>query len=573
MKRMHFLVSLVIAISLLAACAAPEPEVVEKEVTRIVEETIIETVVETVMVEGTPQVVESEVTRVVEVEVVVTPTPPPPEPKILRIASTIDQYRYDPDLPTDVTVGNDVRIFDTLIRFDENFGLQPWLATEWNYDVDRGVWVFQLRDDVYFHDGVQLKAEHIADYFNYFAIDSPMAVLTRIEEGATVAVDDFTLEITTANVGLPGTLTHSTTGIRRGDAFAREHIGTGAFIFEEYVPNEYIRVSKNPDWWGGEPSIDGIELRFVPDPMTRLLALQAGEVDIIADPPRDAMAALEGREDIALYHAVASKFMNLDLNLTGEEPFTNLQDPAVREALGFAIDRQALIDSAWGGFAEMGQTLIAAGLLGDSVSLIEGYTYDPDRSRTVLEEAGWVDEDEDGIREKDGKRLALRIVNGYPNAEENGPVPEVLQAHWAEVGIDLEIINVSDWPGLSSYLSTRTADMFLETWTNTAPAPCMIPTWGFYLGESTNFWQAMMAPAHVGYTEYNDEVDSCSSALTQAEAERWAAEAVHTVIDEARTSISLFGIYNSWAASTRVVSFAAHPVHSQVRWDTTVLAD
>ncbi len=568
MKRLPLLLGLAIAISLLVGCSTPEPEVVEKVVTVIVEEKIVETVI----VEGTAQVVESVVTKVVEVQVTPTPLPaPPPEPVILRIAGTLDQYRFDPDLPTDVTVGVDIRIFDTLTRFDEDFGLQPWLATSWEYDVDRGVWVFQLRDDAYFHDGELMTAQDVADYFNYFAIDSPMAVLTRIGENATTAVDDFVLEIATANVGLPGTLSHATTGVRKGDPFAGEHIGTGPMIFQEYVPNEYIKATANPNWWGGAPTIDGIELRFIPDPITRLLALQAGEVDIIADPPRDAMSALENRDDINLYHAVASKFMQLDLQLSGEEPFTNLQDPAVREAIGYAIDRQAVIDSAWGGFGEMGQTLIAAGLLGDSVGLVEGYTYDPERAMEVLETAGWVDTDEDGIREKDGKRLTLRMVNGYPNAAENGAVPEVLQAQWAAVGIELEIINVNDWPSLSTYLTTRTADIFLETWTNTAPAPCMIPTWGFYYGETTNVWQAIMSPAIVGFPEINEEIDNCSSSLTQADAERWAAEAIHTIMDEARTSISLFGIYNSWAAGPQVLSFAAHPVHSQVRWEAAVI--
>ena len=491
--------------------------------------------------------------------------------KILVIASTVDLYRFDPDLPTDVTIGDNIRMFDGLTRFDEDFGLQPWLATEWSYDADSGVWTFKLREDVYFHDGVQLKAEHVAEYFNYIAIDSPMATLTKLTEGATTAIDDFTLEIAVANTGLPAGLSHDTMGIRRGDAFADEHIGTGPFIYQEYVPNEYIKVVANPDWWGGAPSIDGIEMRFIPDPITRVLALQAGEVDIIADPPRDAMAALEGRHELSLHHAVASKFMQLDMNLSGEAPFNTLQDPAVREAIGFAIDRQALIDSAWGGFAEMGQTLIAAGLLGESVDLVEGYTFDPDRAMQVLADAGYVDTDEDGVLEKDGEKLTIRIVNGYPNAQENGPVPEVLQAQWGAVGIETEIINVSDWAGLSSYLSTKTADIFLETWTNTAPAPCMIPNWGFYMGEKTNFWQGMMSPALVDYPEINDEIDACFGATVQADAEMWAAEAIHTIMDEARTSISLFGIFNSWATGPRVESFSPHPVHDQVRWDLTVM--
>jgi hypothetical protein len=101
----------------------------------------------------------------------------------------------------------------------------------------------------------------------------------------------------------------------------------------------------------------------------------------------------------------------------------------------------------------------------------------------------------------------------------------------------------------------------------------MIPTWGFYNSENPNFWQAIMSPAHVGFPEINEEIDNCASALRQEDAEMWAAEAIHTIMDEARTAITLFGIYNSWAAGPRVVSFVPHPVHDQVRWQLTELAD
>jgi len=576
-RRTIALAVLVIGALLLTACPAPTPQIIEVPKEVVVEKEVIKTVevVKEVPVEKVvKETVEIEVEKQVEVVVTATPEPaPPPSPKILRVAAAWDQQRMDPELPTDVTVGSILRVMDGLTRFDENFGVQPWLAESWEFDADRVVWVFHLRDDVYFHDGVKLTAQHIADYFNYFSIDSPMATLANIAEGDTVAVDDLTLEIASPAADLPAKLTHYTMGVRRGDAFAGEHIGTGAFIFDEYVPNEYIKVTANPDWWGGAPLVDVMELRFIPDPMTRLLALQAGELDLIQDPPRDAMPALQARSDIQLYDAVPSKSMQLDLNLAGPEGFTNLQDPAVREALAFGTDRQSLIDTAWGGFAVMAHTLIAPGLLGESLSLVEGYTFDPERAIKALEDSGWIDEDEDGVREKDGTRLRLRIVNGYPNANENGPVPVVLQAQWAELGIELEIVNVPDWAGLSSYLNSREADMFLETWSNTSPAPCMVPTWGFYLGENTNLWQPMMSPMVVGYDNYNELVDNCGSATVYADTQRWAAEAIHIVIDEARTSITMFGIYNSWAAGPQVLEFAPHPDQGLVRYDTTVLAD
>jgi hypothetical protein len=101
----------------------------------------------------------------------------------------------------------------------------------------------------------------------------------------------------------------------------------------------------------------------------------------------------------------------------------------------------------------------------------------------------------------------------------------------------------------------------------------MIIFWGFYMGENPNLWQPMMSPVLAGYDGYNELVDNCNAATVYDDAQRWAAEAVHTVIDEARTSISLFGIYLSWATSDRVVEFPAHPEGGLVSWNDTVLAD
>ncbi len=559
-RTASFLIGLVAVAGFLLAACRPETVVVTQVVTEIVE------------VEGAEVVV----TQVIEVEVTPVPTQAPekpPEPKILRVGWIADGYRFDPNKPTDVTVGSNINIFDTLTRFDENFNLQPMLATSWEYDFDRGVWIFHLRDDVFFHDGEQLTAQHIADYFNFFSIDSFMAELLQIGEDATRAVDDFTLEIATENLQLPASASHSTMGIRRGDPFNNEHIGTGPFIFEEYVPGEFIKVKKNPDYWAGEPLIDGIEMRFMPDPITRLLALQAGEVDIIADPPRDALSALQGRDDIRLYLTEPGSFQQLDIVLTGEAPFDTLQDVRLREALGYAIDRQGLIDVGWGGFAAAGQTFVAPGLLGQYTDMIEGYTYDPDRAIALLEEAGWVDTDEDGVRDKDGRKLSLRLINGWPNAAENEPIPEVLQSQLADVGIELEIIPVADFASYATYLIPKEADLFLNTWTNTAPTPCLMPTFGFYGGAEPNLWQALHSPALIGFEEINEELDACAAATEQEEAQKWAAEAIHTAMDEARATISLVGLYRVWATTANVVEFPAHPVQGYVRWEWTRLAD
>lgn len=562
-RRLNLFFGLFLIVAGFAACQAPPAEVpTPVVVTRVVTETVEGEA-------GTPVVV----TQVVEVQVTAAATPEPETtaaPSVLRVGAILDEYRFDPDIPTDITVGmgsNNVDIFENLTRMDANFQLQPWLATSWEYDSDRGVWVFELRDDVTFHDGEPLTAQIVADHINYIAQESYMQGLLEIEENAATAVGDYTVEIASANVQLPFNASHSTMGIRRGDPFAGEHIGTGPFRFVEYVPDEHLFVERNPDYWGEPAKVDRLEMYFIPDPVTRMLSLQAGEVDIIYDPPREALGALQGREDLTLHFTEPASHQQLDLNVTGAPPFDILQDPLVREALGYAINRQDVIDIGWAGFAVDSQTLVAPTLLGESAELIEGYTYDLDKAISLLEEAGWTDSDGDGIREKDGRRLSLRLVNGWPNAAENGSVPEVLQTQFAAAGIELEIIPVPDFPSLASYLTPKETDMLLEIWTNTSPSPCLIPRFGFYGGEEEpNIWQAILSPAFIGFEEINEEMDNCSASTTQPEASRWAAEALHTVFDEARTSIGLVGLYRTWATTDNVTAFETHPIQGYVRW-------
>ena len=149
---------------------------------------------------------------------------------------------------------------------------------------------------------------------------------------------------------------------------------------------------------------------------------------------------------------------------------------------------------------------------------------------------------------------------------------EVLQAQFLEAGIELEIIPVPDFASLAGYLTPKEFDMLLETWTNTSPSPCLMPRFGFYGGEAEpNLWQLAMSPTFIGFEEINTELDNCSASMTQPEASEWAAEALHTVFDEARTAIGLVGLYRTWATTDRVVAFEPHPIHGYVQWHLTEL--
>jgi ABC-type transport system substrate-binding protein len=195
---------LVVVSTVLAGCATPTPEVIEKVVTQIVKETVKETVI----VEGTPQVVEKEVTKVVEVEVttvvekVVTATPVPgPSGEIVEL-SGIDPNTLDPyQMTTTNPEGNiAVHIFDSLVWRTADGEYEPMLATSWEL-VDDLTWEFKLRDDVTFHNGehftaemVQFSLERARDLDESIAMDTtPYDIFYESAE----IVDDYTIRIHT----------------------------------------------------------------------------------------------------------------------------------------------------------------------------------------------------------------------------------------------------------------------------------------------------------------------------------------------------------------------------------------
>jgi peptide/nickel transport system substrate-binding protein len=493
----------------------------------------------------------------------------------LIVGAVDDNYYRDPN-PDEVGQANvgqgavNTNIFETLTFMDHNFQLQPGLATSWEYDAERGVWVFQLREGVTFHDGQPFTAEAVVYTLSGRAGGEWAGLIGGgFDENSTVAVDDYTVEIATTNVQAAGQLAHPLWGIRAPDSdpYAGEHTGTGPFKFEEYVPSDFISVTKFEDYWGEPAQVDRIEFRFMPDPNARVLALQAGDVDLIYDIPRESAGTLESVSGILLQPTTVSAYQALSVLVSGEDPYTITQDPLVREAIGYALDRQEIVDVAFQGFAENVQTWMPPGILGDYADLVEAYSYDPDRAMSLLDEAGWVDGDGDGIREKDGQTLTLKMVSGFPTCADNGQSPEVVQAQLRRVGIETTLTCVPDYPAYDELLIAKEGDLWVEIGNQNSASPCFLPLFLFYgREEAPNEWQAAFGPALVGFEEVSDELDNCTAASETEEAARWAAEAVHTIVDEARTEIPMVGIYRIWGTRDCVTGFQPHPVFVFIEW-------
>jgi peptide/nickel transport system substrate-binding protein len=388
-----------------------------------------------------------------------------------------------------------------------------------------------------------------------------------VDENSTVIVDDYTVEITPSrpNRRLIQQVNHPNNSIiAPGSDPAMERIGTGPFREVEYAQGDRYIVEANPDYWGEPSLLSGITFRFYPDPITRVLALQSGEVDLIYEVPRESTQEITG--DLTLATSKVGAYHALLINIHGAEPYDLGQDPALREALAHAIDKEAIVSGVWQGNAEPNQTMIPPAILGDAGSEIAGASYDPDRARQLLDEAGWVP-GADGIREKDGRRLHLVMVVGFPTAAVHTPMPEFVQAQLLDVGVELEIVQTPDTATYEARLAAGEGDIWAEIGSQNDGNPCFLPDLLFYTPQpggdpESNAYGNAFAPGEA----FDAHIDDCRAAVETAEVQEAAAAAMKLLIDEEHVVIPIAGIYRIFAHNPSVQGFEAHPSGVNQRW-------
>lgn len=501
----------------------------------------------------------------------------PPAPAILRVGAASDDYRQDPADPGRVTIGmvaTNANIFESLTTMDNNYQVQPLLAESWEYDAAKGTWTFRLRQGVTFHNGAPFNSASVVEMIRRVA-QGGYANVAKVGADSAVAVDDFTVDITptTQNLTLPASLAHPIFGIAApGTNLLEEQIGTGPFKMVEYVKGDHITVEKNTSYWGDAPKVDRIEFRFYPDATSRVLALEAGDVDVIYDLAPASAVVLAATSGFQVIESPVSAYQALSVLVTGKAPYTAMQDAKVREAIGYAIDRSAIINSVYSGFATDSQTVVPAGVLGAYADKVVGYTFDAAKAQALLDEAGWI-VGEDGYREKAGQKLHVELVSGYPDGPTNGLTPEVIQAQLKNVGVMAVVTSLPDDPSYEARLTEKQGDLWVEIGNQNNPTPCFLLSFMWYGRDpAPNIWETAFGPAYIGFTAFDDEVEACLQASDPAQAQEHAANAMHIMIDQARTAIPLVGVYRIWGASDKVIGFEPSPVMIYVRWDKVSLA-
>jgi peptide/nickel transport system substrate-binding protein len=432
--------SLFLILTLLAACApapatgpAPTPQTIEKVVT--VEKQVV-------------------VTAQVEKQVVVTPTPAA-KGGVLKYGVLFSPSGMDPHAHSSWELGVAVaNVYDPLVTQDDNGALKPGLAESWEISADGKSYTMKLRKGVKFHDGTTFDAKAVK-----FSLDRIVDPKTKSQFAinligpykSTDVVDDYTAKINfsqpyapfLSNLNLPYMAMVSPTAVEKWGADYQLHqVGTGPFIFKEYVPNQQLLLVKNPDYnWPngngkhtGAAYLDQVIFKFLPDASARIKALEAGDVDVARElPPEQSPRLAQNPKFTLLSGAMPGQTLQFFMN-TQREP-TN--DPKVRQALLYGVDPSVAANTIFRGYFPAAYGPLADNTLGFDPALKGMYPYDPAKASQLLEEAGWVDSNKDGIREKNGKPLKLEVIT-----QNWGHIPELaqlMQGELRQVGVSMEL--------------------------------------------------------------------------------------------------------------------------------------
>ncbi|MEO6058840.1 MAG: ABC transporter substrate-binding protein [Candidatus Limnocylindria bacterium] len=360
-------------------------------------------------------------------------------------------------------------VYDTPIGLTPEGDFVPELAKNWSVSDDGLTWSVELIDNAVFHDGTPLTAEDLKyslelyrdtpefpyqpaypDVFTDIAVVDATHLTITLED----AIGNFESRMVFMYV-LPK---HIWEQVEDPVAFQNEEmIGSGAFKFVESEQGQFTRLAANKDWWAGAPNVDEVIFQTYDNADARVAALVNGDIDMITEFPNTAVAALRNAENVEVVVAdpVSGSLSDIIPNIVEPEncPVDEggvcsghpaLLDVQVRRALATAMDKQQIIDVVLLGLGSPGLSMVPRGLGDFFASDVSDYPYDPAAANGLLDAAGYVDSDGDGIREcladQECPTGDLTFRFNYPDDSDSSPrVADMLKAMWNEIGIKIEI--------------------------------------------------------------------------------------------------------------------------------------
>ncbi|MBI3028406.1 MAG: ABC transporter substrate-binding protein [Candidatus Rokubacteria bacterium] len=362
-----------------------------------------------------------------------------------RIAVGVDPDTLDPVQMTTTTVANMVDyVVETLTFLDQEGKVRPMLAESWSVSADGTQHTLKLKKGVRFHDGSPFDAKAVKwnlDRLKDPGVKVPIRAPYPIKD--VEAVDASTVKVTLTRPSAPfvSALSWTTAGIvspASADKHGNEYknivypVGTGPYVFKERKKGESITVTVNDKYWGRKPTYDTVLFRIVPEAATRESLILAGQVDLIILPPVADIPALQRNPAVKVLLAPSDRTIFMAFNTT-KAPFN---DPRVRQALNYAVDKSAIVNSVLFGAADVMDAPTAPSLFGYCKQ--GAYEFNPAKAKQLLAAAGV----------KPGTKVSFIHPTGRYTQDKE--VAQAIAGYLREVGLE-PVLQTMDWP---TYIKT-----------------------------------------------------------------------------------------------------------------------
>ncbi len=441
---------------------------------------------------------------------------------------------------------------EALINFAPgSLDLEPGLALSWEPNDNSTQWTFTLREGVKFHDGTDFNAEAVV--FNYERLSDPEFEYGFRDEGNTFpifpdifggfvgdentiwesieAVDEYTVvfNLTEPTPLFPNYVAAAYFGISSPQAIMDNGVkygtpdvggvGTGPFKFVEWNAGQNVILERNDEYWDDTARMPGVIFRFIDDAPQRLAELQAGAIDFTIHLSPDSRETIESDANLALTPLEPFNIAYLSMNINNP-PFDDIR---VRQAVAYAIDRQAILDGFYGGIGVIANSFLPEVMKWAEPDDIETFPYDPDKAKELLAEADYPD-GFSTMTLPDGSEAPVELwympVSRpyYPTPQ---PVAEAFASYLADVGIQVEL-KTEDW------------GVYLDNWDAGTKYGLVMLGWTGDYGDPNNFLFTHFGPGNVAESGYDnqevfDMLIAAGSANTQEDSAAMFQDAVRMI--------------------------------------------
>ena len=377
-------------------------------------------------------------------------------------------------------------IYESLLTYDKNLALEGQLAERWDVSADGQVMTFHLRQDVQWHDGTPFTAADVKatfDAITYSATRTPYAGdYQRVDK--LEVVDDHTVRVHYPAPFAPALASWAGLAILPAHILKLDDdvnetrlrtapVGTGPYKLSQWDAQTEAVLTANPAYYDGVPYIETVRIRVIPDADTQFLELKAGRLDAMSLKPVQYTRLTDGDDfarRFAKYSYLGFGYTYVGLNLK-HELFT---DKTVRQALSYATPRAQLVKGILHGQGTTLASVFKPGTWAHDPSL-QVHSYNLDKARALLTQAGWLDTDDDGVRDKGGRPFRFTLVTNQGN-DQRIKTAQILQHVWEKIGIDVDI-QVQEWRTfLENTLYPRNFEAYILGWSLT-PEPDPYDIW------------------------------------------------------------------------------------------------